>query len=162
MERFCKNICELYQKECLRTSSEADIVRIQNMSAKRGFSGCTSSLDCMHWEWKNCPTAYHGQYKGKEKRPTIILEGVADDELWIWHAFFGMPGACNDINVVDNSPLFDEIMAGLFPPSTQYVINGVSRSRGYYLADGIYNRWAVLVQDYKKPINEKEPLFSRL
>ena len=84
MERFCKNICELYQKECLRTSSEADIVRIQNMSAKRGFSGCICSLDCMHWVWKNCPTAYPRQYKGKEKKPAIIiLEGVADDELWI-------------------------------------------------------------------------------
>jgi hypothetical protein len=25
------------------------------------------SLDCMHWQWKNCPSALKGQYQGKEK-----------------------------------------------------------------------------------------------
>src|SRR5438270_623559 len=26
-------------------------------------------------------------------------------DLWIWHAFFGMPGSCNDINILDRSPI---------------------------------------------------------
>jgi hypothetical protein len=33
-----------------------------------------------------------GQYKGHVEKPTIILEVVASNDLWIWHAFFGMLG----------------------------------------------------------------------
>lgn len=162
MEKFCRDICVLYGEKYLRMPNAEDLVRIQSRSAQRGFPGCMGSLDCMHWEWKNCPTAYHGQFKGKEKKPTIILEAVADSDLWIWHAFFGMPGACNDINVVDSSPLFDEVMAGRFPPQVSYVVNGVSRTRGYYLTDGIYNRWSMFVQAYQEPVNQKERLFTKM
>jgi hypothetical protein len=68
------------------------------------------SIDCCHLAWKNCPKAWAGQYQGKEGRPTVILEAIADTYGRIWHCFFGMPGANNDINVLDNSPLlFDAI-----------------------------------------------------
>ncbi|GJW75060.1 putative RNA-directed DNA polymerase [Tanacetum coccineum] len=39
-----------------------------------------------------------------------MLEAVASHDLWIWHAFFGVAGANNDINVLDNSPLFDDLL----------------------------------------------------
>jgi len=42
-------------------------------------------------------------YTGHCCEPTIILEAVASQELWIWHVFFGMPGSLNDINVLDRS-----------------------------------------------------------
>ena len=162
MKKFCDDVYEIFGREYLRMPTAQDLIRIQEASARQGFPGCIGSLDCMHWIWKNCPTAHQGQYQGKEKAPTIVLEAVADHGLWIWHAFFGMPGACNDINVVDNSLLFDEIMAGRFPPPLEYVVNGVTRRRGYYLADGIYNRWSVLVQGYRQPKSEQERLFTRL
>lgn len=59
------------------------------MHESKGWPGMLGSLDCMHWEWKNCPKAYHGAYNGKFSRPTIILEAVASHDLWIWHAFLG-------------------------------------------------------------------------
>jgi hypothetical protein len=31
---------------------------------------------------------------------SIILEAIADQSLWIWHAFFGTVGSNNDINVL--------------------------------------------------------------
>jgi hypothetical protein len=31
---------------------------------------------------------------------SVVLEAVADQDLWIWHAFFGMAGSHNDINVL--------------------------------------------------------------
>lgn len=76
------------------------------------------SIDCMHWEWKNCPKAYHGQYTGKEGAPTLILEVVADYELWIWHAFFGLPGSLNDINVLNRSPVFSQLADDICPERT--------------------------------------------
>ncbi|GKD82016.1 tetratricopeptide repeat-like superfamily protein [Tanacetum coccineum] len=80
------------------------------------------SIDCMHWEWKNCPVSWQGQYgRGDKKYPTIMLEDVASQDLWIWHAFYGMVGANNDINVLDNSPLFDDLLDDL-APVVPYVI----------------------------------------
>ncbi|CAN1290215.1 hypothetical protein LINPERPRIM_LOCUS20599 [Linum perenne] len=47
------------------------------------------SIDCMHWPWKNCPVAWKGQFtRGDQGIPTIMLEAVASQDLWIWHAFF--------------------------------------------------------------------------
>ena len=93
---------------------------------------------------------------GKEKKPTIILEAVADSDLWIWHAFFGMPGSCNDLNVVDNSPLIGDIFAGRFPPAFKYTVNGRERTRAYYLADGIYPKWGIFLQSFKQPLTQKK------
>ncbi|GKD39442.1 ALP1-like protein [Tanacetum coccineum] len=50
-----------------------------------------------------------------KKYPTIMLEAVASQDLWIWHAFFGMAGANNNINVLDNSPLFDDLLNDTAP-----------------------------------------------
>uniref|UniRef100_A0A453IMH2 Uncharacterized protein n=1 Tax=Aegilops tauschii subsp. strangulata TaxID=200361 RepID=A0A453IMH2_AEGTS len=52
-----------------------------------GFLGMLGSIDCMHWSWNNCPKAWHGQFHSQKRGSTIILEAVADQETWIWHAF---------------------------------------------------------------------------
>ena len=49
---------------------------------------------------ENCPVALQGQYKGHMKKATMVLEAVASFDLYIWHAFFGVPGSLNDINVL--------------------------------------------------------------
>jgi hypothetical protein len=38
---------------------------------------------------------------GKEGAATVVLEAIATHDLWIWHAFFGLPGTLNDINIID-------------------------------------------------------------
>ena len=81
------------------------------------------SLDCMHWKSKNCPTAWAGQYACRSGSPTIILEVVADYDLWIWHVYFGMLGTNNDINVFMSSYLFSNLAQGIAPPA-YYVIRG--------------------------------------
>jgi len=60
------------------------------------------STDCMHREWENCPVAWQGQYRrGDHRKPTIILEAVALQDLWIWHTFFRVASSNNDINVLN-------------------------------------------------------------
>jgi hypothetical protein len=114
----------------------------------------------MHWKWKNCPTAHQGMYCGHVKDPTIILEAVASTDLWIWHAFFGLPGSNNDINVLHRSPLFDRLANGE-APEVKYTINGHNYDMGYYLADGIYPTWSTFVKTKKAPANVKDKNFAK-
>nr|GEW52570.1 protein ALP1-like [Tanacetum cinerariifolium] len=88
------------------------------------------SIDCMHWEWKNCPVSWQGQYDRDDKKyPTIILEAVGSQDLWIWHVFYGIAGTNNDINVLDNSSLFDDLLDDL-ALVVLYVVNGVEYRNG--------------------------------
>lgn len=151
---LCRTTGNLYGAEYLRTPNSADIKRLLHEGQKRGFPGMLGSIDCCHWEWKNCPTAWAGQYKGKNKKPTIILEAVASYDLWIWHAFFGMPGSANDINVLERSPLFAELYCGR-APSVNFEVNGRSYTTGYYLADGIYHPLSTFVQTIPAPVGQK-------
>jgi hypothetical protein len=74
------------------------------------------SVDCMHWEWRNCPSSWKGMFTGRGKHPTMILEAVVSYDLRIWHAYFGLPGSCNDINVLHRSNLFERNLNGNTPP----------------------------------------------
>nr|GFA37826.1 hypothetical protein [Tanacetum cinerariifolium] len=96
---------------------QMNVVNIQQKHNNvHGFPRMLESIDCKHWEWKNCPGALQGQYgRGDKKYPTIMLEVVASQDLWIWYAFFGIAGANNDINDLDNSPLFDDLLDDLAP-----------------------------------------------
>ena len=108
--RVCQTILpgvvEMFRPEYLRSSNATDISRLLRKVNQCGFPRMLGSLDCMHWAWKNYPAACHRMYTGHVHRPTIVLEVVASYDLWIWHAFFGMPGSNNYINVLNASNLF--------------------------------------------------------
>ncbi|XP_071695416.1 uncharacterized protein [Rutidosis leptorrhynchoides] len=97
--------------------TSSDIARLYSAhEEKHGIKGMLESIDCMHWKWKNCPVAWKGQYtSGHQGHPTIVLEAVASYDTWIWHAFFGAAGANNDVNVLNQSSLFDDIKNGNAP-----------------------------------------------
>ena len=137
MKRFRRAIVEIVAEWYLRLPTATDVERLLSVGKERGFPGMLGSLDCMHWKWKNCPTAWAGHYAGRSGTPTIILEAVADYDLWIWHAYFGMPGTNNDINVLESSHLFSNPAQGIAPPA-HYFIQGKEYNMGYYLADSIY------------------------
>jgi len=90
-----------------------------------------------------------------------MLEAVISQDLWFWHAYFGPPGTNNDINVLQQSPLFITERNGT-APKVPFTVNGHVYKRGYYLADGGYPKWAVFVQAYSFPIEPAERKFKRL
>lgn len=61
LKKFCSAITNLYGEHFLRYPNQEDITRLLNENANRGFPGMLGSIDCMHWQWANCPTAYKGE-----------------------------------------------------------------------------------------------------
>jgi len=115
LERLVKTIVQIFGEGYLRSPNDFDTTRLLAIGESRCFPGMLWSLDCMHWKWKNYPSAWQGQYSGYLHEPTIILEVVASQDLCIWHGFFGLPGSLNDINVLHHSPLFAKLAEGEAP-----------------------------------------------
>ena len=159
LRRFVQAVIAVFGDEYLRPPNNNDIARLLVIGEQRGFPGMLGSIDCMHWKWKNCPTAWQGMYTGHCHEPTIILEAVASQDLWIWHAFFGLPGSLNDINVLERSPVFATLTEGRAPP-INYRINGHDYTMGYYLADGIYPNWSTFVKTIPCPQGLKKKHYA--
>ena len=162
LRRFCKGIIQLYEQVYLRAPTEDDLQRILHVSEMRGFPGMIGSIDCMHWEWKNCPKAWEGQYtRGDKGTTTVILEAVATHDLWIWHAFFGCPGTLNDINVLDRSPVFDDVEQGN-TPRVNFFFNQRPYNTAYNLDVGIYPSYSTFVKSIRLPQSVPDKLFGQV
>ena len=85
--------------------------------------------------------------RGDHEQPTIMLEAVASHDLWIWYAFFGVAGSNNDINVLNQSPIFNDLYEDK-ALDCPFVVNGVHYKHGYYLVDGIYPEWAIFATSF--------------
>ncbi|XP_020270558.1 uncharacterized protein LOC109845698 [Asparagus officinalis] len=154
-------VIALFQDEYLRRPNVEDLQRLLQVGQERGFPGMIGSIDCMHWQWKNCPKAWQGQFtSGHKGTATVILEAVASYDLWIWHVFLGLPGSLNDINVLDRSPVFDDIESGE-DPRVNFTVNGREYNLAYYLADGIYPKWPIFVQSIQMPQGNKHHFFAK-
>ncbi|XP_020257093.1 uncharacterized protein LOC109833716 [Asparagus officinalis] len=125
---FCDGVIALFQDEYLRRPNVEDVQRLLQVGQERGFPGMIGSIDCMHWQWKNCPNAWQG--------------------------------TLNDINVLDRSPVFDDIESGE-APEVNFIVNRRQYNRAYYLADGIYPKWPVFVQSIQLPQGNKAQLFAK-
>ncbi|XP_068304305.1 uncharacterized protein [Pyrus communis] len=56
LEQFCDTIVQVYKDEYLRKPNQEDLNRLLRKAEDRGFPGIIVSLDCILWDWKNCPT----------------------------------------------------------------------------------------------------------
>ena len=57
VRKFVIAIVQLFGEQYLRSPNDADIQRLMEVAEQRVFPGMLGSIDCMHWRWKNCPTA---------------------------------------------------------------------------------------------------------
>uniref|UniRef100_A0A0D3ARJ4 DDE Tnp4 domain-containing protein n=1 Tax=Brassica oleracea var. oleracea TaxID=109376 RepID=A0A0D3ARJ4_BRAOL len=160
LKNFAEAIIQVFGDEYQRKPTPEDLQRLLDSGEARGFPGMIGSIDCMHWEWKNCPTAWKGQFTRGSGKPTIVLEAVASQDLWIWHSFFGLPGTLNDINVLHRSPVFDEILQGR-APKVKFKVNNHTYRMPYYLTDGIYPNWATFIQSIPLPQGPKAVAFAK-
>ncbi|KAJ9537995.1 hypothetical protein OSB04_030728 [Centaurea solstitialis] len=111
---FCQGIIHLYMRKYLRKPTANDVQSLFALHEQQhGLPGMLGSIDCMHWDWKNCPVAWRGQYhRGDHEGPTTVLEAVASYDGWFWHAYYGTPGATNDIVVVNHVRIMCKIVTG--------------------------------------------------
>ncbi|GJS59680.1 RNA-directed DNA polymerase, eukaryota [Tanacetum coccineum] len=74
LDNFTKCIHVLYNHKFLRRPSATDIEKTYKLhEEKHGLPGMLGSIDCMHWDWKNCPKLLHGQFKRRDhKYPTLM------------------------------------------------------------------------------------------
>ena len=105
-----------------------------------GVPGRVGSLDCIDIGWRLCPMAHKGHYQGLKGFPTVVLEAVADFNLWFWHPSFGYLESLNDINIWDQSLLLKAFLDGTFTKRIdfEYEINGIAFDKLFFLVDGIY------------------------
>ncbi|XP_037409075.1 uncharacterized protein LOC119271293 [Triticum dicoccoides] len=160
LKLFVQGVIHIFGDEYMRRPNVDDVQRLLDNGESRGFPGMLGSLDCMHWQWERCPMAWKGQFtRGDKGVPTLILEAVASHNLWIWHAFFGVAGSNNDINVLNQSKLFVEQLKGQ-APQVSYRVNDKEYQHGYYLVDGIYPEWAAFMKSIPMAQTEKHKLFA--
>ncbi|GKE02720.1 ALP1-like protein, partial [Tanacetum coccineum] len=131
---------EYLQMEFLRKLTYTDMEKLYaHHDEKHEFPGMLGSIDCIDWSWANCPVAYRAQFSRRDHAsdPFILLEAIASQDLWIWHAFFGVSGMNNDVNVLRQSPIFNDLKSGR-APNVPFMANNVPYKRGYCHTDGIY------------------------
>ena len=68
VKRFCSAVVETLGPKNLRNPTLAEVERLLKDAEKRGMPGLLGSIVCSKWTWKNCPTAWHGQFKGRRRR----------------------------------------------------------------------------------------------
>lgn len=63
MKLFCAAVINKFGKKYRRQPTPEDYERELQINAKRGFPGMFGSIDCTHWQWKNCPVGWQGQFQ---------------------------------------------------------------------------------------------------
>ncbi|KAF8409735.1 hypothetical protein HHK36_005814 [Tetracentron sinense] len=134
LKKFVQVVVAIFSDEYLRSPNNDDIARLLAVGENRGFPGMLGSIDCMHWKWKNCPTAWRGMYSGHVR-------------------------SHNDINVLERSSVFTDLTDGR-AAAVDYSINGNDYDMGYYLADGIYPQWSTFVKTIPSPQGNKQKYFA--
>lgn len=94
-------IFQIYHSQFLSQPTAPDLKNIVTLhKRKHKVAGMMGLLDCTHLVWKNCPKAWEGSFKGKEKKTTIVLEAACDYNHYFWHTSFGFPGSLIDVNIL--------------------------------------------------------------
>ncbi|XP_068321760.1 uncharacterized protein [Pyrus communis] len=70
-----------------------------------------------------------------------------------------VPGAQNDLNVLAQSPVFNDVLQGK-APKVMYYVNRRMYDEPYYLANNIYPRWSTFIKIVPRQRSAKEKHFA--
>ncbi len=172
---FCRQCClefdkafkDIYAAEYLRRSDADDLKSIVQLHKDvHHVDGMFGSIDCTHTVWNNCPTAWQGSSKGKEKKSTIVMEALCDFNLWIWHLSYGFAGTLNDKSILNRSALLDSFTDGSFAKLEEaagvvpFSIGGDKFSELFCLGDGVYPNLSKIAQGIKEPVSDAESNYT--
>jgi hypothetical protein len=159
MHTDAQNVCKLHKEQ-----HGIDGINVCKLHKEQhGIDGMIGSLDCMHVYWKNCPVAWQGQYQGKEKYPTIVLEGMCDYILYFWHHEFGAAGTLNDISIWDLSGLHKTFVDGTFADTCDFpfTIDGKQFDRLWVTVDSIYPKLSRFVKTLSQPVDREQANYAK-
>jgi hypothetical protein len=151
-----------FQKKYFNVMTPADARRVQEYHKEiHGVHGMIGSLDCSHFIWGNFPIVHHGQFQGKEGKPTVVVEAMADHTLYVWYAVFGSAGTLNDITIWDNNFLLHSICDGSFEElDFPFTIGGEQFDKLWVLVDGICPQLSRFVKPILVPLGDIEAMYS--
>lgn len=152
--KFCERVNKLYSEIFLRLPSQTEVTRVLEMHEKKWkIPGYIGSVDCMNIFWDRCPLGQQGQYRGKDGKPAIKVEALADDNLYIWSLYTGDVGSNNDINTWRSSPLQSKVVFQHYGADREFQIVDDLTVRGFplILGDSIYENARHILKKYKTP-----------
>ncbi len=147
-----------------RRMTRSDARRLSaSHEACHGVAGMVELLDCTHVGWKNCPVAWQGSNTGKLGKPTIVLEAMADRNIWFYHHSFGWPGSLNDINIWNRSCLLKAFLDGFFARDVDFELTiGDDKvfNRLWILVDGIFPDLSRFVKTLQEPVGRRASRYA--
>ncbi|XP_008226765.1 PREDICTED: uncharacterized protein LOC103326323 [Prunus mume] len=163
--RFCDAVETLYTRDYLRRPIPRDLQRLLQKAESREFPGMIGSIDYMHWQWKNCPTAWQGDYGNRKGQKSIILEAIAGFDTWGYikdvERCFGILQAWWAI-IRRAARLFDEEVLRSIMMTCIILHNMIVEDEYDYDADKVYEpdpMNTALTRIYEKPMGQNgEPV----
>ncbi|GKF06635.1 hypothetical protein Tco_0037303 [Tanacetum coccineum] len=95
---------------------------------------CNGIIELYGEEYLRRPTQTDVEKLGLNVHKHIVLNSVGV-----------IPGSNNDVNVLRQSPVLNDLKVGK-APEVPFVANDMTYKWGYYLTDGTYPEWAVLMK----------------
>ncbi|GKB72482.1 reverse transcriptase domain-containing protein [Tanacetum coccineum] len=130
-----------YDEATFRRLGISSLMKCTSVILQMAYEAVPDALDeylqmgatTAHWPWENCSVAYRAQFSRGDHGPDpfILLEAIVSNDLWIWHAIFGVSGMNNDVNVLRQSPISNYLKSGK-ALDVPFMANNVPYKRGYW------------------------------
>jgi len=143
-------IIQVFRQEYLWKPNQPDVDHLLKVIGKpvifpiywEALTVCTGSWRIIHRVEKDCLLI-----KGYIKFPLWFLKRLLFYNLWISHAVFGCLGSLNELKFLNRSPVFQ--------------VNGRKYKIGYFLSDGVYSKWVIIVKTILFSQISKAKLFTK-